>query len=240
MFPYDTQIAVAVASAPHSVDDVIGTLVAIDSICAASDGLKWFNWLYLQVTRAVQQRVNTAGGFADPAWLAALDVDFAGYYFRAIQAALTNNAAPGCWQAIFNVRSQQVETRLQFALAGMNAHINHDLPQAIVATCQATGAAPAHGTAHYNDYVALNSTLDAIIDTAKHQLNVRLPGDALPDLTRLENLAAAFGIAAAREVAWKKAEVLWHIKDIAPVSAAFLDSIDATTAVLSQTLLVPV
>jgi len=163
-----------------------------------------------------------------------------GYYFRAIQAALTSNAAPGCWQAVFNVRNQQVETRLQFALAGMNAHINHDLPQAIVATCEATGVAPAHGTTHYNDYTALNSTLDAIIDTAKQQLNVRLPGDALSDLTRLENLAAAFGIAAAREVAWKNAEVLWHIKDVPPVCAAFLDSVDATTAVTSKTLLIPV
>jgi hypothetical protein len=138
------------------------------------------------------------------------------------------------------MRNQQAETRLQFALAGMNAHINHDLPQAIVATCMATGIAPEHGTAHYNDYTALNSTLDAIIDTAKQQLNVRLPGDSLPDLTRLENLSAAFGIAAAREVAWKKAEVLWHIKDVPLVSTAFLDSVDATTAVASKTLLIPV
>jgi len=240
MFPYDAQIAAAVAPAPRSIDDVVEILVAIDSLCADADGLKWFNWLYLQVTRAVQQRVNAAGSFTDPHWIAALDVDFAGYYFRAIQAALTSNTAPGCWQAVFNVRNWQVETRLQFALAGMNAHINHDLPQSIVATCRARGFAPQRGTEQYADYTAINSTLDAIIDTAKHQLNVRLPGDALPDLTRLENLAAAFGIAAAREVAWKNAEVLWHIQDVPPVSTAFLDSVDASTAVTGKTLLIPV
>jgi len=240
MFPYDAQIAAAVASAPNSVNDVMGMLTAIGSLCADADGLKWFNWLYLQVTRAVQQRVDTAGGFADPAWLATLDVQFAGYYFRAVRSALASNAAPGCWQAVFNVRNQPAETRLQFALAGMNAHINHDLPQAIVETCQATGVAPAHGTTHYNDYTALNATLDAIIDAAKQQLNVRLPGDSLPDLTRVEDLAAAFSIAAAREVAWKNSEVLWHIKDVSPVSTAFLDSVDATTAVASKTLLIPI
>lgn len=240
MLPYDAQIAAAVAPVPHSIDDVVGILVAVDSLCADVDGLKWFNWLYLQVTRAVQKRVNTPGQFSDPNWIAALDVDFAGYYFRAVQSALASNSAPGCWQAVLNVRNQQVETRLQFALAGMNAHINHDLPQSIVATCKARGFAPQHGTSQYNDYAVINSTLDAIIDTAKHQLNVRLPGDALPDLTRLENLAAAFGIAAAREVAWKNAEVLWHIKDAPPISAAFLDSVDATTGVTSKTLLIPV
>jgi hypothetical protein len=240
MFPYDGQIAAAVAAVPHSIDDVVGILNNVDAVCADNDGLKWFNWLYLQVTLAVQARVNAAGSFADPAWIAALDVDFAGYYFGAIRAALAGNSAPGCWQAVFNVRNQQVETRLQFALAGMNAHINHDLPQAIVATCQARGFAPQHGTSQYNDYAAINPTLDSIIDIARQTLNVRLPGDALPDLTRLENLAAAFGISAAREVAWKNAEVLWHIKDVPPVSTTFLESVDATTAVTSRTLLIPV
>jgi hypothetical protein len=48
------------------------------------DGLKWFNWLYLQVTQAVEARV-ASGGFADPAWLAQLDVQFAHLYFSAPQ-----------------------------------------------------------------------------------------------------------------------------------------------------------
>jgi hypothetical protein len=240
MLSDDAKIAAAVAVVPHSIDDVVSILNAIAGACVDNDGLKWFNWLYLQVTLAVRDRVNAAGAFGNPGWIAALDVDFAGYYFRAVQSALASGAAPGCWQAVFNVRYQQMETRLQFALAGMNAHINHDLPQSIVATCQARGFAPQHGTPQYNDYTTINATLDAIIDTAKQQLNVRLPGDSVPDFTRLENLAAAFGIAAAREVAWKNAEVLWHIKDIPPVSATFLDSVDATTAVTSKALLVPV
>lgn len=239
MFACDSTLAASVVTAPQSVPDVVRILENIESTCADTDGLKWFNWLYLEVTLAVEARVN-AGGFADPSWIAALDVQFAGFYFNAIRSALTLNAAPGCWQAIFNLRNQTVETRIQFALAGMNAHINHDLPQAIVAMCKASGVVPAHGTSHYNDYTALNTTLDGIINTAKQELNVRLAGDALPDVTRLENLVAAWGIAAAREVAWKNAEVLWHIQDLPPVSAAFLDSVDATTAVVSKTLLVPV
>jgi hypothetical protein len=240
MFPYDAKIAAAVAVVPHSIDDVVGILQGVDALCADNDGLKWFNWLYLQVTLAVQARVDAAGGFTDPAWVAALDVDFAGFYLGAIHSALTSGAAPGCWQAVFNVRNQPAETRIQFALAGMNAHINHDLPQAVVATCQARGFQPQHGTTQYNDYTALNTTLDGIIDTAKQTLNVRLAGDSVPDVTRLENVVAAWGVAEAREIAWKNAEVLWHIRDVPPVSATFLDSVDATTAVASRALLIPV
>jgi hypothetical protein len=254
MFPYDSTLAAAVATAPQSVPDVVGILDTIETACADTDGLKWFNWLYLQVTEAVRTRVNmggegmggeamggeAAGGFTDPAWIAALDVRFAEFYFAAVQSALPGGSAPGCWQAVFNGRNQAAVARIQFALAGMNAHINHDLPQAIVAICRSTGIPPQHGTAHYNDYTALNSTLDGIIDSAKQELNVRLAGDALPDVSHLEDLLAAWSIAAAREAAWKNAEVLWHLTDVPPISATFLDSLDATTAVASKALLVPV
>ena len=37
----------------------------IEDTSSDLDGLKWFNWLYLQVTQAVETRVS-AGGFTDP------------------------------------------------------------------------------------------------------------------------------------------------------------------------------
>jgi len=239
MFPYDSTLIAAVAVPPRTVADVVAIMQEIDSTCANTDGLKWFNWLYLQVTLAVQQRVN-AVAFADPAWIAALDVEFAGFYFAAIGAALTAGNAPGCWQAVFNARNQPAVARIQFAFAGMNAHINHDLPQAIVANCQSTGVAPAHGTAQYSDYTALNATLDGIINTAKQELSVRLAGDALPPVNRLEDVLAAWSIAAAREAAWNNAEVLWHLRDAPPVSATFMASVDLTTAAASKAVLIPV
>jgi hypothetical protein len=54
MFPYDAAILSAVQASPQSVDDVIHILETIESTCNDADGLKWFNWLYLGVTRAVQ------------------------------------------------------------------------------------------------------------------------------------------------------------------------------------------
>src|SRR5208282_2247058 len=159
MFPYDPAILAAVQNAPQSVGDVLQTLQTIDATCVDGDGLKWFNWLYLQVTQAVEARV-AAGGFTDSAWLAALDVQFARLYFSAADSALAGGSACGCWQVLFERREQADIARIQFALAGINAHINHDLPQAIVSTCEEMATVPQHGSTQYTDYTALNTTLD--------------------------------------------------------------------------------
>jgi hypothetical protein len=203
-----------------------------------------FNGLYLQVTQAVQTRANlqgiASGGFADPAWLAALDVNFAGFYFAALKHSLSAAETPGCWQAMFAVRSQPQIARIQFALAGMNAHINHDLPQAVVATCLAAGIRPEHGTPHYNDFTAINSTLDGLIDASRNALGVRLLGDALPLVSRLEDTIAAWNITAARESAWNNAELLCSLENAPLVSSTFLDTLDGFTALAGKALLVPV
>lgn len=84
------------------------------------------------MTQAVEARVDS-GDFADSAWIGTLDVQFARFYFAAINSSLSSASTPGCWQALFDRRNQPPIARIQFAVAGMNAHINHDLPQAIVA-----------------------------------------------------------------------------------------------------------
>jgi hypothetical protein len=239
MFAYDPSLLEAVETTPRSVEDVVVILEAIEAACSDGDGLKWFNWLYLRVTQAVQARVNAAG-FDDCAWIAALDVNFASFYFAAIRSSLSGTATPGCWKALFDRRDQPSIARIQFAFSGMNAHINHDLPQAIVSVCHAMSAAPQHGSTQYNDYTSLNATLDSLIDTAKKTLNVRLLGDALPPVSHLEDTLAAWSIAAARETAWNNAEVLCQLEAVPPLSSAFLDSLDGFTALAGKTLLVPV
>src|SRR5437588_2524546 len=156
MCPYDPVLLAAVRTPPQSIADVLDTMQTIGATCIDGDGLKWFNWLYLQVTQAVETRV-ASGGFTHPAWLAELDVQFARLYFGALESALRDQPTPGCWQALFERRNQAAIARIQFALAGINAHINHDLPQAIVATCQVTGTNPEYGGEQYQDYTALNT-----------------------------------------------------------------------------------
>jgi hypothetical protein len=236
-FPYDPELLAAVQTPPQSVADVVQILDTIEATCVDGDGLKWFNWLYLQVTQAVQARVES-NDFADAPWVAALDFRFAQFYFSALQSSLSGAATPGCWQAMFNVRNQVRLGRIQFAFAGMNAHINHDLALAVVATCQATGIIPQHGTTQYNDYTAVNDTLNGLTDTAKQTLHLRLLGDDLPPVSQLDDTIAAWSMSAAREAAWNNAELLWHLADAPPLQATFMDTVDGLTTVASKALLV--
>jgi hypothetical protein len=237
MFLYDAQLATAVQTVPQAIPEVLRVMQTIDAICADTDGLKWFNGLYLEVTQAVENRV-AAGGFNNPVWLAELDVQFAALYFGALYAALTGAPCPGSWEAMFSRRGQTEIARIQFALAGMNAHINHDLPLAIVATCKATNLVPRHGTPEYNDYTALNTTLDGLIDAAKKQLNVRLPGDPLPAVSHLEDLIAAWNLADFREGAWRNAESIWQ--DSALAADILEGTIEQITTFAGEAMLVAV
>jgi len=239
MFPYDATLLATVETAPQSIGEVLQVLEAIDGTCVDSDGLRWFNWLYLQVTQAVAARVD-AGGFTDPAWLAQLDVQFARLYFSALKTSLSGQVTSTSWQVLFHSRDQAAVARIQFALAGINAHINRDLSEAIAATCQVTGTTPDRGGTHYSDYTALNSTLDGLVESAKRTLNVRLPGGALPPISRLEDTIAAWNVSAARESAWRNAEHLWQLRASPLLASSFMDVLDGLTTVISKALLVPV
>ena len=239
MFPYDDALLKAVEPPVQDIPGVLATMQAIDGVLPDGDGLKWFNWLYLQVTQAVEARVSS-GGFHDLAWLAALDVAFATLYFDALRNSLSGAVAPGCWQALFAQRPNTAIARIQFALAGINAHINHDLPLAIDTTCQQTNTAPSHESPQYADYTAVNSTLDSLIELAKKTLMVRLLGDPLPPVSHLEDTLGAWSVSAAREAAWTNAEVLWEFQGLPMLYGRTMSVIDGLTTVAGKALLVPV
>lgn len=239
MFAYDAELASALIEPPASIAEVLSIMQTIDTLTVDGDGLKWFNWLYFQVTQAVASRLD-AGGFADGAFLAGLDVQFARLYFNALRDSLADATVPDCWNTLFSRRNDTRLARIQCALAGINAHINHDLPMAIVTTCQAHGIAPGHGTAQYTDYTALNGTLDSLIETAKQTLNVRLLGEVLPPVNTLEDTLAAWSVSAAREAAWNNAEILSHLSGEPLLTSGFLDSLDGLTTVVGKGLLIPI
>ena len=238
MFAYDAELVADLETPPSTIADVLATMQSIDALTVDGDGLKWFNWLYFQVTKAVEDRVSS-GGFTDAAFLALLDVEFAKLYFNALRGSLSGESIPGCWQALFNRRNDTRLARIQCAFSGINAHINHDLPIAIVNTCKLSNLAPQHGT-QYSDYTNLNATLDSLIDEAKQTLNVRLLGDVLPPVNVLEDTVAGWSVSAAREAAWNNSELLWHLQGQSLLSNAFLNTLDGLTTVVSKGLLVPV
>ena len=60
-----------------SVQDVIEKMRAIDAALAVTDGVKWFNYLYLAVTQRIQSVLQQPQQpFLDPDWISRLDVQF--------------------------------------------------------------------------------------------------------------------------------------------------------------------
>jgi len=141
---------------PTSIDDVVAQLTAIGQGLPPADGVAEFNRMYLQVTELVRDQVG-GGYFVTPAFVTRLDLVFAGIYLDAVAAT-----APGtAWAPLFECRSGPGRLSIQYALAGMNAHINHDLPIAVGRTCRQLGLTPdSPGVAV--DYARINGLLATV------------------------------------------------------------------------------
>jgi hypothetical protein len=223
---------------PHDVDDVVARLTAIAAGLAPGDGVAAFNRMYLLVTELVRDHLTT-GFFADPASMTALDVTFAGLYFAAVDAADAGQPVPKAWRPVFARRHDARVLPIQFAIAGMNAHINHDLPVAVVATCQALGAAPDEGSFHA-DYQKVDTLLASVEQQVRESFEsgVALDADrsAAPVLDHLGN----WSIDSARDAAWVNAGVLWRLRDLPPLRDAFADTLAGSVGLATATLLAPV
>ena len=125
----------------RSVDEAVEIMKAIDEHLPDADGLKWFNRLYLNVTRGVRTAIDGAT-FKDRAFLTQLDVVFANLYFSALEAEIEVSRAPSAWRPLLRARHTPGIARIQFALAGMSAHINRDLPEGIVESFRILGGDP--------------------------------------------------------------------------------------------------
>jgi hypothetical protein len=211
---------------------------AILSPLRAGDGIACFTRLYLAVTRGVQERLDGVA-FADPAFLAQLDVRFADLFFGAVDAAAHT---PAAWAPLFEARDRKGVAPLQFALAGMNAHINRDLPVALVAACIEAGIAPATGSPQHADYLRVNTLLGTVMDEVKQQYLggplARL--DRLVHrLDRIDDVVAMWDIARARDAAWTNAEALWALQGDGALTSRFVAALDRTVGLAGRGLLIP-
>jgi len=127
---------------PTTVTGVIQRLGEIDASLPAGDGVAVFNRMYLGVTRRIGELLDAAGSpFADGERMAELDVRFAGLWLHAYDAAAAGHRVPAAWAPLFESRGPG-RRPVQYALSGMNTHIEHDLPLAVVRTCQSRGLQP--------------------------------------------------------------------------------------------------
>lgn len=128
-------------AAPEGADAPIVAVIArmtdlLGRLPPRLDHHRVFLTTYRRTTQAVWDAVGH-GAFEDPHWVERWDVAFADLYLRALDAELDGGArAPRPWQLAF--AAPPGLPPLRHVLLGINAHVNYDLPQALLAVIDDT------------------------------------------------------------------------------------------------------
>jgi hypothetical protein len=219
-----------------SVADVANILQAMDNALPNTDGLKWFVKIYFMVTTGVRNNPAVTA-FLDPAWTDRLDVVFANLFFSALDAFLKGLPVPSSWQALFEARKQTGIDRIQFAVAGMNAHINHDLALALLQTDQERQITPNTLSPQHTDFESVNGIIEAVLPNALQILASDQLGVLAEDTGKIGRLLAIWSVRAARDSAWDFAD---HLRNLnGPAREVALTIQDKITGALGRSLLLP-
>ena len=227
---------------PTTIADVIARMESIASPLPRGDGIACFTRLYLDVTKGVDGAL-TGTAFEDPRYLTRLDVAFADLFFDALDAFQSAPATtPHAWLPLFQSRSEHGIAPLQFALAGMNAHINRDLPVALVSTCRELGIPLEDDSPQHHDFETVNTLLASTETKVKQQYVtgwLRRIDRLVHRADRIDDILAMWDVGRARDAAWTNGEALWAIRDDAALAQAYLDSLDRMVGFAGRGLLVP-
>ena len=119
----------------------------------------------------------TSRKFNDAAFMTKLDVVFANLYFSALAAGSNGlDRVPSAWRPLLEARNHSGIARIQFALAGMTAHINRDLPDGIVQSFLAMGGDPITGDVREQDFDSINEILERVENEVKAEFAVGVVG----------------------------------------------------------------
>ena len=211
----------------------------IDADASTDEGPRVFNRVYLTVTERIGAIVDGAASpasFRDTHAMAELDVRFAGLWLTAYDAHAAGRTVPAAWRPLFEA-GDGGRLPIQYALAGMNSHIEHDLPIAVVGTCRALGREPEDLHA---DYEAVNDVL-AEVEAGVRRSFLDDVGRTVDDrVGPVVHLVSAWNIDKARDLSWITVETLWALRRTGFLRDRFLDGLGHTVGMTSRALLTPV
>jgi len=220
------------------VDEVIERMRAFHHRWPPGDGVGVFHEVYLTTVRevcpaTVPGSAGHAGGAARET-AGTLEVRLAERYLSALDAAEAGRRPPECWRPLFPYRRHPGVRPVQFALAGLHAHIAHDLVLAVVDACRTRDCEPA----------ALEGEFERVGDLLA-LLEERIHDDLMPgpDLLRiadpLTHLVSSWSLERAREAAWSAARVLWRLDGFPSPAEEFRQQTDAGAGLVVRFLLTP-
>src|SRR4249919_3073319 len=140
---------------PGAVDAVVATMQSrLEGLTAAQEPLREFLGTYQRTTLAVGKAVD-GGLFEDPDWVERWDVAFAELYLTALDEHLAGGRPSRPWRLAFDADADL--PALRQVLLGINAHVNYDLPQALLAVItDEEFADPARLAARQRDHEAID------------------------------------------------------------------------------------
>jgi hypothetical protein len=97
-------------------------------VSASIDSLVVFNTTYIIVNQNISQAV-ASHYYTNPDTIEQLDIIFANYYFKALNQYYSTQTLPPVWRNIGHCQNKPAFIKL---LIAANAHINHDLPLALL------------------------------------------------------------------------------------------------------------
>jgi hypothetical protein len=212
----------------------------IDVELAADDGVAVFNRMYLTVTEriveVIAQRAAEGAVFRDVEVMADLDVRFANLWLAAYDAGEARRTVPTAWRPLFESRDGG-RLPVQYAIAGMNSHIEHDLPIAVVETCKAHGLAPKD---LHHDYEAVNDVLAQVEAPIRRSFLDEVGREVDDRLNPVVHLLSTWNIDKARDLSWVTVETLWALRRTSFLRGRFLDGLGHTVGMTSRALLSPI
>jgi len=209
----------------------IGELLArMDELLAPleerGDPIRLFLATYRRTTVAVEDEL-AQGGFTDRAWVEGWDIGFAALYLDAVEQWESGQEPPGPWAVAFRAAKEGPRlSPLRHVLLGMNAHINYDLPQSLLAAItDEEFDDPVLIARRAADHAHIDDILLSRVDPEDVELTkVEQPGDR----TRLDNLMSPFNKAGTKRFLKESRRKVWHNAKL--LSAARRQGPDALAA----------
>lgn len=216
------------------------------------DGVASFSALYHRTARRIWEGIGS-GAFPSPGFIALLSVVLANRYFGAMRASFLSPAdVPDAWAILFDRRSDPHVTQLQFAAAGVSAHLKLDLAVAAADTSARLRAAPGAGQ-DYASYQEVRRMVTDELEAFRQGFETtwrRLVDGAVLDRVtgRIDGWLGAATLDAGRggapdggrDLAWEAAEHLWHLRRRGQDEGPFVAGLDDAAARAGRSILAPV
>jgi uncharacterized protein DUF5995 len=189
---------------PHhdSIDGVVaGMQERLDALSPGQEHRREFLGTYQRTTIAVGKAVRD-GVFEDGPWVEEWDVAFANLYLDALDADLGGGRVPRPWRLAFEAPPDLKP--LQHVLLGINAHINYDLPQALLAVISDEEFSdPTIVESRRRDHERIDGVLSGRVSAEDQEL-AAVSARSLLDrvLTPLNQLASKRFLREARQKVW--------------------------------------